>query len=318
MHCTNCGSENQAGYKFCMRCGNPLTVEAPAELAQNYVAPVAPVNAPIYPPQRTAPQTMQPYGSQPLAPTGGSAFALMNIWGPFAGYGTRRRHVGWLMDGCADRAGELVQRIHVKFNDRQIPGSMIRSQILVARGVFVERRPYIILKKGLVSLALNVGEFGKDLFISLASYLKPPISYFRVLIASAMVVIWLFGTFVLPAMIFGSAQSMLSGFGGLFGGFNPNVGTAGAGSLFFMLCILGPVSVINNIALFIFFLYSLYKWFTEKDFLAGLRSAPNEFNEDDLMALEKSVEQTVRIALDEIGLNPNELKPVEGISRRII
>ena len=316
MNCPKCGSENQAGYKFCMRCGNPLPVEAPAEIAQSYVPPPAPVNTPSYPPQRTPPSNMQPYGSQPLAPAVGSAFALLNIWGPFAGYGTRRRHVGWLMDGCADRAGDLVQRIHLKFNDRQIPGAMIRSQILVARGVFVERRPYIVLRKGLVSLALNVGEFGKDLFISLASYLKPPISYFRVLIASVMVVIWLFGSFVLPAMIFGSAQSMLNGFGGLFGGFNPNAGSFGG--LFFLLCVLGPVSAINNIALFIFFLYSLYKWFTEKDFLAGLRSAPNEFNEDDLMALEKSVEQTVRIALDEIGLNPNELKPVEGMSRRII
>jgi hypothetical protein len=240
----------------------------------------------------------------------------MNIWGPFAGYGTRRRHVGWLMDGCANRTSDLVQRINLKFSERQIPGAMIRSQILVARGVFVEKRPYIILKKGLVSLALNVGEFGKDLFISLASYLKPPISYFRVLVAGIMVFIWLFGSFVLPALIYGSVESLLSGFGGLLGGYNPNAGAGG--SLFFLLCILGPITFINNIALFIFLLYSLYKWLTEKDFLAGLRSTPNEFNEDDLMALEKSVEQTVRIALDEIGLNPNELKPVEGMSRRLI
>lgn len=316
MHCPKCGSENQAGYKFCMKCGNPLPAEAPAEVVQSHAPPPAPMSTSSYSPQRTTPPSMQPYSGQPLALAGAPTFAILNIWGPFAGYGTRRRHVGWLMDGCAARAGDLVQRIHLKFNDRQVPGSIIRSQVLVARGVFVERRPYIILRKGLVSLALNVGEFGKDLFISLASYLKPPISYFRVLIASVMVLIWLFGSFVLPAMIFGSAQSMLNGFGGLFGGFNSNAGSFG--SLFFLLCILGPVSAINNIALFIFFLYSLYKWVTEKDFLAGLRSAPNEFNEDDLMALEKSVEQTVRIALDEIGLNSNELKPVEGMSRRII
>ena len=316
MHCPKCGSENQAGYKFCMKCGNPLPAAAPAEIAQSFVQPSAPVSSPIYSPQRTPPPNMQPYSGQPLSPVDGSAFALLNIWGPFAGYGTRRRHVGWLMDGRAERTGDLVKRINLKFNDRQIPGAMIQSQILVARGVFVERRPYIILKKGLVTLALNVGEFGKDLFISLASYLKPPISYFRVLVLSVMIVLWLFGSFILPALIFGSVQSMLSGFGGFLGGYNPSAGSAG--SLFFLLCILGPVTAINNIALLIFLLYSLYKWLTEKDFLAGLRSTPNEFNEDDLMALEKSVEQTVRIALDEIGLNPNELKPIEGMSRRII
>jgi hypothetical protein len=317
MHCPNCGTENQTGYRFCMKCGNPLLGESPAEITHSPLQQPVPASSPAYPQQSTPPTNMQSYGGgQISAPVFGSAFALLNIWGPFAGYGTRRRHVGWLMDGCADRVGDLKQRINLKFNDRQIPGAMIRSQTLVARGVFVERRPYIILKRGLVSLALNVGDFGKDLFISLASYLKPPISYFRVLVISIMVLIWLFGTFILPALIFGSAQSMLSGFGGLFGGFSPNAGSAG--SLFFLLCILGPISAINNLALLVFLLYSLYKWLTEKDLLAGLRSAPNEFNEDDLMALEKSVEQTVRIALDEIGLNPNDLKPVEGMSRRII
>jgi len=39
----------------------------------------------------------------------------------------------------------------------------------------------------------------------------------------------------------------------------------------------------------------------------------NEFNEDDLMALEKAVEQTVRVSLDEIGLDPDDLKPISDV-----
>ena len=46
--------------------------------------------------------------------------------------------------------------------------------------------------------------------------------------------------------------------------------------------------------------------------------APNEFNEDDLMAMEKAVERTVRISLDEIGLDPDDLKLANSIQERRI
>ena len=84
-------------------------------------------------------------------------------------------------------------------------------------------------------------------------------------------------------------------------------------------CPVGPLGLLNNLALLLFVLYSVYKWFTVKDILAGLRVAPNEFNEDDLMALEKAVEQTVRLSLDDIGLNPDDLKSaVSSEGQRII
>jgi hypothetical protein len=271
------------------------------------------MNRPVHQEQHTYPMSA-PQSYYPAQP---SIFAPLSIWGPFAGYGTRRRHIGWLLDGSGGRVEELTQRIHLKFGQRQIPGVVVQPKTLVARGVFVERRPYIILKRGLVSLALNIFQFGQDLFISLASYLKPPISNFRVIIVCIMTLIWVFSSFVLPALIYASAASAFGGFS-LLGGFGAR-SAAPFGGLLTLICVIGPLASINNFVLLIFFFYSVYKWFTERDFWAGLRSAPNEFNEDDLMALEKSVEQTVRISLDEIGLNSNDLKPVEGTpGRRLI
>jgi hypothetical protein len=296
-----------------MKCGNALAAETyPATAVSAPISQPAPMNRPVHQEQypMSAPQTFYPAPPSILAP--------LSIWGPFAGYGTRRRHIGWLLDGSGGRVEDLTQRIHLKFGQRQIPGVMVQPKTLVARGVFVERRPYIILKRGLVSLALNIFQFGQDLFISLASYLKPPISNFRVIIASIMTLIWVFSSFMLPALVYSSASSALGGFSLLGGGFGAR-SAAPFGSLLTLLCVIGPLASINNFVLLIFFFYSVYKWFTERDFWAGLRSAPNEFNEDDLMALEKSVEQTVRIALDEIGLNSNDLKPVEGtLGRRLI
>ena len=71
--------------------------------------------------------------------------------------------------------------------------------------------------------------------------------------------------------------------------------------------------------IFISLKYSIFKWVAERDFWAGLRVRANEFNEDDLMALEKAVEQTVRVSLDELGLDPDDLKPITDLdSDRLI
>jgi hypothetical protein len=48
---------------------------------------------------------------------------------------------------------------------------------------------------------------------------------------------------------------------------------------------------------------------TEKDALALFRSAPNEFQEDDIVALEKSVNETVRQSADMIGIDLKLLAP---------
>jgi len=93
-------------------------------------------------------------------------------------------------------------------------------------------------------------------------------------------------------------------------------GAPDVGSLFFLFCVIGPLGFVNTVLLILLLLFSAYKWLTEKDFWAALRVSPNEFNEDDLMAMEKAVEQTVRTSLDAIGLDASKLVAISNDHRR--
>jgi hypothetical protein len=257
---------------------------------------------PNYPPahyaQQGTPNSTYLYGSQ------GSL--LLNMRGPFAGFGQRRRHIGWLLDNKGDCAEQLSAQVKNRFRDRRIPQAEHLYTFLTAKGVLVENRPYFILRRGLASLGLYIGQFGKDLYISLASYLKPPLSNFRMITLALMVLFWLYTAFGYSDSLNAALSDSTNSLGGMFGQrenmSNPN-------SLVFLLCFLGPLSALNSLLLFLFAIYSLYKWITDDDLLAGLRTTPNEFNEDDMMAMEKAVEGTVRMAMDDIGLNPSDLRP---------
>jgi hypothetical protein len=181
----------------------------------------------------------------------------------------------------------------------------------------VENRPYFIIRRGLVSLGLNIGGVGRDLFISMATYLKPPISNFRVLLAGLSTLLFVLGGPVISAM-FGAAAASLQAQMSIFG--SSSSGPDMSFLLMPTLCCFGPLWTINGILFPIALVFSAYKWLTEKDFFALLRVAPNEFNEDDMMSLEKAVEQTIRSGLDDIGLNPSDLRPtaVQGSEIRLI
>jgi len=296
MTCPNCGTYNDPGSRFCLKCGTPLTTTAPT------VAPPQPT--PIRPPTTPQPAAYSPpptYAPQQFGAGGASAVGL---WGPFAGYGARRRHVGWLMDGEGHRAVDLASSVETKFKEREIPQARVFKTTLVGQGVLVERRPYFVLRRGLASLALYITQFGRDLFISQASYLKPPISAFRVILALASAAFFLFMTFIYPFMWSASARSITESFS-LFGGGPSDFQVS---TLVFLSCVLGPLGGLNTLLLFILLCFSAYKFLTEKDFFAALRVPPNEFNEDDLMAMEKAVEETVRLSLTDLKLNPDELK----------
>ncbi len=327
MNCPNCGTTNDANNRFCLKCGAPLTAAPAPQTTYTNSAPqityVPPPNAPppappqtgwttptqpVYQPPYPPPQTYQPPSSYPPVQqpyVGMPGLSALNIWGPFAGFGTRRRHVGWLMNGQGERAPELVTKVEAKFRERAIPGVYLNKENLTARGVGVETRPYFILRRGLASLALYINQFGRDLFISQASYLKPPISNFRAIVAGAMLVFQGYMTFIYPF-------ALNSSFGRASGGFGLFGSSGGAldaiGGMLFLICLIGPLGALNSLALFILFCFSAYKWLMEKDFLAALRVSPNEFNEDDLMAMEKAVEETVRQSLTDIKLNPDDLE----------
>ena len=108
------------------------------------------------------------------------------------------------MDNKGDSAQDLVDKVDTKFKVRKIPATSVQQKTLVARGVIVENRPYFILQRGLVTLGLYITKFGRDLFISIVSYLKPPISNFRVILLIVMVLFWLYSVFIFPNSLPGS------------------------------------------------------------------------------------------------------------------
>lgn len=269
MLCPSCQTYNEEGNKFCMKCGATLPATESTE----------PIHSPIY----------------HLPPPQVSGGSWLNIWGPFAGYGNRRRHIGWLMNGQGGRVPELIKRVEARFREREIQHAFFYPQILTGRGVFVEQRNYFILQRGLASLALYISKFGRDLFISQASYLKPPVSNFRVLAVVGMILFQGYAAY----NSYGVSQKI------------PRLSYLPDSEMywaFFSACILGPLALLCFLAFMGLLFFSAYKWLTEKDFFAALRVPPNEFNEDDLMAMEKAVEETVRQSLTDLKLNPDDLK----------
>lgn len=318
MECTKCGKENPAGSRFCQYCGAQIG-EGAGAAAQ---APPARSPAPASQPRQQQQAARTPAAGARAATAyssasparrqmGAGGTVTMDIWGPFAGYGQRGHHASWLLDNKAEMADTLHSAISERFQQRQVPQAEMGWQNLTGKGLVVERRPFYFIKRGITTVALYIGEFGKDLYVSQVTYAKGPISNVRVVILGLMVLFQLFFMFgFLPALA-SSAQE-----------FDPFFGTGPSiESLLFLSCVVGPLGINNTLMLGLILLYSIYKWFKEKDFLSVLRVPPNEFQLDDIVALEKSVEETVRQSLDAVGLDISDALFTTtdyGFKRRLI
>ncbi len=299
MICPNCGSPDPGPGPFCMSCGYRLPTLATAPIVTD--EPSGPLVAP-------SPASPRVAGYQPIGQMGSTGTAPVNIWGPFAGYGTRGRHVSWLINGQGERADVLRDFVAARFGRREIPAATIESVKLVRQGVLVDTRPYFLIRRGLTTAGLYIARFGKDLYVSQVTYFKGPISSMRVLfLAVALLFVFIYP--VISSNAF--SQIGVSLFGGIGGDLQ---------NLMFAVCCLGPIYLVDWLALSLLALFSGYKYLTEKDVLAALRVPPNEFDMDDTVALEKSVEQTVREALDDVGIEQRLMPQAEeyGFRRRLI
>jgi hypothetical protein len=295
MQCPQCNKTNSAGSRFCQFCGAKMGPETAVATPISASQPTRAVPSQVSTPLAQASSVGKPASSPAYQATqvGAGGTSTFNIWGPFAGYGTRRRHVSWLLDDLGQKAEALHNAVTDRFKQRQVPGSNMHWVTLVAQGLIVERRPFYFVRRGITTVALYIARFGQDLYISQVTYMKSPISNVRVAIVGLMLLFWLYSVTLYQAALVDSLS-----------GFDPFFGT-GRGFPFFLLCVVGPLSLTNNFALLLLFLFSIYKWLREKDFLAVLRRTPNEFQEDDTIALEKAVEETVRQSLDKIGIDVN-------------
>lgn len=314
MNCTACGKPNRPGSAFCQYCGQKLSVEVTGSTtverppAATYEPPLGMAGAG---PGVAAPAAALPHSPTDIQMGAGGAQAI-DIWGPFAGYGTRGNHAAWLLDDLAGKADELHRTVTERLQQREIPNARMDWQTLSGKGVYVERRPFFLIRRGITTVALYIGRFGRDLFISQVTYAKGPISTFRVIILVLMIIFQLF-------YMYGYTTALLNTLlesNPLFGQ-GPDME-----SILFLLCIVGPLGAINTLLLSLAFLYSLYKWLMEKDLLAILRTPPNEFQMDDIVALERSVEETVRQSLDKVGIDtalmPPKVEQTRASRRRLI
>lgn len=290
MNCPNCQKENPAESRFCQYCGTTLSSSVTAVSAPS--SPSPPAARPASQPQIYRPTP----ASAPIGQVGSGGTSAANIWGPFAGYGTRGRHVSWLLDNMGHKAEALHNSVTARFDQRQIPSADIGQTTLTAKGLLVEKRPFYFVKRGITTVALYIARFGQDLYISQVTYVKGPFSNFRIGVLAVMLFFYIY-------FVTAYSSALLDG----FYSFNP---FGSGGSLpFFLLCVIGPLGTINSFLLGLGFFYSIYKWIREKDFLAILRTPPNEFQQDDAIALEKAVEETVRQSLDKIGINAAMMPP---------
>lgn len=317
MNCFSCGKENPPMSRFCQYCGAPMSAPAAAPAKTEPMAPIAPPTT-----QSTPPMPVQAHSASSMVADGyrsnqatitqlgAAGTTAFNIWGPFVGYGERGRHVSWLLDGLGNKAEALHEAVTERFQRREIPNARMNWVTLIGKGIIVEKRPFYLIRRGIATAALYIGRFGEDLYISQVTYAKGPINNLRAIILGAMILFQLY-------FMFGYTSSLANQFNqfGMFGS-GPDMST-----LAFLLCVVGPLGMVNGFLLFLAFVYSAYKWLRDRDFLAVLRMPPNEFQLDDITALEKAVEETVRQSLDKIGIAIELMPPADErsfSSRRLI
>ncbi|MGC9398131.1 MAG: zinc ribbon domain-containing protein [Anaerolineae bacterium] len=317
MNCPNCGQQLRSGAAFCPRCGQSIN-SGPSGGQPQYQPPTQqpqqqPQPSPPYDPSYSSPGGGQPpawYGAQHAQSSGhadpiqslGSTGQTTNLWGPFAGYGTRRTHIAWLLEGMSGRAETLRDTVMKRFNQRQIPDATVTQVHLTGKGVDVERRPFYRIQRGTATVWLYIARFGEDLYISQASYIKGPISKARVILAVVLV-----GFAVLSILNIIAVSANLAAVADSASLFGPT--QEPSGFLLSATCCTGPLGAISQLALLVGFAFSVYKFITEKDFFALMRAEPNEFQEDDIVSLEKAVNETVRQAADLIGIDRKLLAP---------
>lgn len=335
MQCPNCGQTNLANASFCKICGTTLApsqaqagpapyaagppppapgpgAAPPGQSGQQPMAP-GPGPYPYHPPppppggQQWGSPYQQPYGPPNVAPMGPIGQSPFNIWGPFAGFGTRGRHVAWLLGAMGDRADVLRNTISMRFAARAIVDAVVSDRLLVGQGVAVEQRPYFLIQRKVATVGLYIARLGDDIYISQVTYARGPISVARSILLAVMLIFQVF-------FLFGGASSFLGGLSpaGLLGyDTGPDMG-----GLAFFLCCLGPLGLLNTFALLTAGLITVWRTVTDKDPLAILRTTLNEFNQDDVIGLEKAVEETVRECMDQVGIDRRLLPPAADYGMR--
>ncbi len=284
----------------------PLGYPPPPPLVRPAGAP-APVYPPPYPASPTAqavplppPPAPAAYPASPGAPVAPypaiqpqtATPPFLNIWGPFAGQGKPRRHAAWLVKDRGEQSAVILPGVLADLQSRQVPGMVVYQTMLPGRAIAATARPYLLLRRGPALVGLYAEPCGRDLYLSLASYVRTPLDPWRIGLLVLMVLAWLFMVFVFPGWLGDAGQIALATIGNSAFGAQ----AASPSDFFYVLCVVGIPGALNNFALLAFLVFSLYRWLTQRDALAALRIPANEFFEDDRLLMEKLAADALRQA----------------------
>jgi len=295
MECPNCGAYNEEDGKACVICGAALPVVGEKPSAEK-----APKPEKIEKPAKKAPAAASPVVSTPPAmyqPVPVSKISLS--WGPFAGYGQRLTYGGWLVEGQSAKAQALLEAARARFVEQYSPAAQVFLKAFTGASSHteVEARNYLVFHRGQVSVALNIVPFGRDIFISSATFIKTPLS--RVRLGASLVTLLLAAAFFVffplwAAEWFYSLQTrglpqLLQNPSTLF-------------SLLMGLCLVTPVLLAGVILSLVLIAQGWFSWVRRADWFAPWRMDINEFQQDDALALNRTLELTLRAALRDCGL----------------
>ncbi len=314
VNCSECSYTNPDNSTFCVRCGSRLPQVNPisqyntgATSSPTYVS--APQNTPAsqYSPQApiASPYPLPPVASYPpLSPTGGTQWSqtiappppttqmgtaqgLASIRRAFAGRGTLITHFSWLLTGnnAYTQSGAINASVVNNLRQRAIAGTAITQEKLMERGIAMEEREYIVARRGITTVFTYVAPAGPELYISRATTALPPVSYIRTGILALLAIL----------MIIGFLQPGLAGPYGVI---------AMSPFAILLYALSYPIAIFLVIMLIASFIY----WLVENDFLTYLRAnSLNDFQLDDIAMLEKMIDDTVREAVKQVGLDESKI-----------
>jgi hypothetical protein len=317
INCPECSFVNPDNSTFCVKCGSRLPQLNPAgqytagaTSAPTYLTPPQNVPGPVSsynPPSATMPPYPAPPTSYPSpgGPTGstqwqpqtiappppttqmGTAQGLASLRRAFAGRGTLITHFSWLLTGANAYAqsGAISSSVVGTLRQRSIAGTTITQEKLMERGIAMEEREYIVARRGITTVFTYIAPAGPELYISRATTALPPISYIRTGVLALLTLL----------MIIGFLQPSFAGPYGL-------IGMSPFAILLYALAY--PIAAFLVIMLIASFVY----WLIENDFLVYLRAnSLNDFQLDDIAMLEKMIDDTVREAVKQAGLDESKI-----------
>lgn len=285
MNCPQCGNENLADAVYCVKCGKQLS-GSPMSASARLASGLGEVGKASVEATRELGQAAQQWTNR-VGSSLSPGVSTVSMWGPFTGFGRRGRHVAWLLDDVGERAGQLYNAVKARFERREIPDTTITTQTLQLRGVRPDPRPYFLLQRRRATTALYIAQFGKDLYVSQVSYSLGPVSQVRVW---AFVLMAAYAVLYTPFLLVGGLGALASGDSGNFFG------------TMLLFCCGGPLFISSALGVLFGVILAGYRFVTDKDFLAPFRVSASEFDIDDMIALEKAVEQTARECLDEVNV----------------